>query len=211
MIAGAGAVALAGAMIAPGIASAEGSLGSLGGEPTAGETATYTETGQYEISATPYDNCTVKFEIVDLWTDYPNDGEPNFRADYQVDGEDFTFNEVYRPVVVSNQSIYDAIENRPNSYDIALNTATVNLTEARTVPDSEDVSETAQAPGVEANADGTHTVTFGVYQGPSGNDYTETVQVTVTGCPTTDDDADEGNGSLGSLDLFGSLEGLLPA
>lgn len=208
MLAGAGAVALAAGVIAPGVASAD-SLGSLGSsdEGGSGGTATITVDGRYELSATGNNDCTVDFELNSLWEDYQGtSGGPYFRADYQVDDEDHTFNSVYRPVVVSAQNTYDAITNRDNPYDIGLNTAAVDLTEARTVPDADDISKTVDLPGVAANADGTHEITFGVYQGPNGNDYDKTKTVTVTGCPTAEEEA---FGSLASLDVFGSLGSLL--
>lgn len=206
ILAGAGAVALAAGVIVPGIASADsGSLGSLTGQPTATETGTktFTEPGKYKIAATGYDNCTVKFELNSLYDEYV----PNYRADYRVDAEDTVFNKVYRPVVGSNQVIVDAIKGRDNPYDIALETDTVDLTEARTVPSAADDSETTELAGVAPNEDGKHTVSFGVYQGPEGTSVSpERVEVQVTGCPTTGTGSmDFGSLDFGSLDLFGSL------
>lgn len=213
MLAGIGAVALAGAFVAPGIASAEaagplGSLGSLGSEPEATESGTQviTSDNNFKLSATGYNNCTVEFTLENLRA---SGNTPNWRADYRVDGEDPSMEreirDVYRPVLTNSQETYDAIEKRDNSYDIDLNEVTIDLTADRTVP--VDNTDVAIAPGVAPNADGVHEVTFGVYQGPGlGNDqpeYNAQKTVTVTGCPT-----ESPLGSLGSLDVFGSIEGL---
>ncbi len=218
MLAGIGAVALAGAFVAPGVAAAapSSSLGSLGSSPEATEaevveTETITYEGKFDLTATGYDNCTVTFELTNLWEDYPGTaGGPNWRTDYQVDDEspsiERDIRDVYRPVLTNSQATKNAIDARENPYEIALGETTVDLTAERTVPLSND--DVTTVPGVESNADGEHTVTFGVYQGPGlGNaldEYNDTKSVTVTGCPT----ADDATGSLGSLDLFGSLGSL---
>lgn len=165
---------------------------------------------RYTMTATAYDNCTVAFTLSDDW---PGDYQPNFRADYRV-GEEAPVmpgssrgDETYRPVLGSNQAVADAIENRPNEYNFAANEDTVDLTADRVVPDYENTSEVTTLPGVAPNEDGTHVITFGVYQGPdtaAHGYYSFDTTVTVTGCPTTEDEDD--SGPLGSLDVFGSLE-----
>lgn len=170
---------------------------------------------RYTLSATAYDNCTVEFTLEDQWEEYggpDHDGLPGWRADYQVGDEDPVMvgssrgDSTYRPVVGGNQGIADAIANRDNPYDFDANNALVDLTEDRIVPDGDDVSETVIRDGVEPNDDGTHEVTFGVYQGPNtsaSGQYSFDTTVTVTGCPITEDE--DSSGPLGSLDLFGSL------
>lgn len=169
--------------------------------------------GRYTMTATAYDNCTVSFELVDDW---PDDYTSNWRADYRVNQEDPVMqgssrgDETYRPVLGSNQTIEDAINGRTLPYDFATSEVTVDLTESRTVPDYEDPSKVVALPGVEPNEDGTHKITFGVYQGPSTADsgeYSFNTSVTVEGCPTAEDDGLIGS-VVGSLDVFGSLEGI---
>lgn len=177
---------------------------------------------RYTLSATAYDNCTVAFTLVDGWgDDYPTEGKrAGWRADYRVGAEDAVMPAgssrgapTYRPVVVGNDTIANAVQGRDNPYDIAANKATVDLTKDRIIPDAEDVSQTIIRDGVEPNDDGRHVVTFGMYQGPNtatSGLYSFDTDVTVTGCPTTEDDevddGDEaGKSPLGSLDVFGSL------
>lgn len=178
---------------------------------------------RYTLSATAYDNCTVVFTLEDQWEEYggpDHDGLPGWRADYRVGEEAAVMpagssrgTPTYRPVVVGNDTIANAIKGRDNPYDIAANEATVDLTVDRVIPDAEDVDQTVTRDGVEPNDDGEHVVTFGMYQGPNSaasGQYSFDTDVTVTGCPTTEDDevddGDEaGKSPLGSLDVFGSL------
>lgn len=178
---------------------------------------------RYTLSATTYDNCTVVFTLEDQWEQYggPNsDRLPGWRADYRVGEEDAVLPAgssrgapTYRPVVVGNDTIANAIKGRDNPYDIAANEATVDLTKDRIVPDAEVISQTVIRDGVEPNDNGEHVVTFGMYQGPNtaaSNQYSFDTNVTVTGCPITkDDEVDDGDEAgkspLGSLDIFGSL------
>lgn len=217
----ASATVLGGAAVAN--ASTEDVLGSLdvGGslfpeaeepeadEPEAGETDTVRSEGNYIMTATAFDNCTVQFT---LQTERDED-YGNWRGDYQVNdeppitepGSDPSVGnrgETYRPALGSNQNIEEAID---GTYDFGTRDVMVDLTEERRVPDFAGGAETL--PGVEANENGEHIINFGVYQGPPG--YTEDIyntngSVTVTGCPTTEDEDD--SGPLGSLDVFGSLE-----
>ncbi|WP_024794514.1 hypothetical protein [Tomitella biformata] len=196
LLAGVGAVALAGSLIFPGIAGAA--------EPIV-------EPNRFEIAATDNGDCTATFELTDL-----SDGRSNWRADYRVDGEDANFNisaprPAYRPVVVSNQAIADAIAGRANPYPVAANEATVDLTESRIVPTA-NTDEVKTLPGVERNETGTHEVEFGVYQGGvlhTDDIYQKVVTITVTGCPTTEDGSDSPDSIFGSLG-GGSLGNLLP-
>lgn len=174
--------------------------------------------GRYTLTATAYDNCTVAFELVNDW---PEGYTPNWRADYRVDEEDPVMTgssrggDTYRPVLGSNQKIEDAIQNRANPYDFATGTVTVDLTEARTVPQYDDPSQVKELPGVEANEDGKHEITFGVFQGPNtaaSGEYSFDTTVTVEGCPLANGDDEKDAGLIGSLvgsvDVFGSLEGM---
>lgn len=168
---------------------------------------------RYTMTATAYNDCTVDFTLSDDWENYPVENRlPNFRADYRVGDEAPVMpggsreGPTWRPVLGSNQGIEDAINGRDNPYDFGTNETTVDLTEPRIVPAYEDASETTVRPGVEPNEDGTHVVTFGVYQGPdtaAHGYYSFDTTVTVQGCPTlegdTEDDQDSDNGSLGSL------------
>lgn len=182
---------------------------------------------RYTLSATSYDNCTVVFTLDDQWEQYggpDSDRLPGWRADYRVGEEDAVLpagssrgGPTYRPVVVGNDTIANAIKSRENPYDIAASEATVDLTKDRIVPDAEDINQTVILDGVEANDDGQHVVTFGMYQGPNtaaSGQYSFDTTVTVTGCPITeddevddggDDDGKTGKSPLGSLDVFGSL------
>lgn len=172
--------------------------------------------GRYTLTATAYDNCTVAFELVNDW---PEGYTPNWRADYRVDQEDPVMpgssrgGVTYRPVLGSNQKIEDAIKDREHPYDFATGKVTVDLTETRTVPQYDDPSLVTELPGVEANEDGKHEITFGVYQGPNtaaSGEYSFNTAVTAEGCPLAEDE--EGGAGLigsliGSVDIFGSLEG----
>ena len=170
--------------------------------------------GRYTMTATAYDNCTVAFELVNDW---PEGYTPNWRADYRVDQEDPVMpgssrgDKTFRPVLGSNQKIEDAINDRANEYDFATGEVTVDLTEPRTVPQYDDPSQVKELPGVEANEDGKHEITFGVYQGPNtaaSNEYSFDTSVTVEGCPMVEDDEGFLGSVVGSLDVFGSLEGI---
>lgn len=194
-------MALTGGLIAPGIAgAAEGD-----------STETVTQDGQFEMTATGNDDCTVDFTLTNLYEEYPGTpGGPFWRGHYQVDDEPSNMGDqdspVYRPVLASAQETIDAINGR---YDIEKGAATVDLRDDRVVPTNND--DTVTLPGVTPADGGSHEVSFGVYQGPGGY-YGETKTVTVTGCEG------DGSGSVGSLDIFGSLgdlgagslEGLLP-
>ena len=168
--------------------------------------------GRYTLSATAYDNCTVAFELEDNW---PGEYTPNWRADYRVGKEKPVMpgssrgENTYRPVLGSHDGIEEAIENRGDkAYDFDTGQVTVDLTEPRTVPQYDDPSDVTERPGVEPNQDGTHEITFGVYQGPNTaahNEYSFNTSVTVEGCPTTDDGGLLGS-VVGSVDVFGSLE-----
>ena len=201
-----------------GIASAQSS--SSEAEPNVVDTAEIVMTangnddentdGRYTLSATAYDNCTVAFELTDDW---PGDYQPNWRADYRVGDEPAVMpgssrgGETYRPVLGSHQGIEDAIDGR---YDFDTNTATIDLTEPRTVPLYDDPSEETELAGVKPNEDGKHEVTFGVYQGPNtakSGEYSFDTSVTVEGCPMIEDEGFLGS-VVGSLDVFGSLEGI---
>lgn len=175
--------------------------------------------GRYTMTATAYDNCTVAFELTNDW---PEGYTPNWRADYRIGEEEPVMvgssrgEGTWRPVLGTNPATEAAIEARTNPYDFATNTATVDLTESRIVPKYEDTSQVKTLPGVAENEDGKHEITFGVYQGPNraaSNEYSFDTSVTVEGCPTIEDEVDENNDGLlgsvvGSLDVFGSLEGM---
>ncbi len=203
MLAGIGAVALAGAFVAPGIATAapSGSLGSLGSAAEATETGevSYSPDERVTVTATGYDNCTVDFTL-----EAENSDAINWVADFRVDGEDATlpsdegeFFGVYRPVVTNQEDAATALNEKYGEkygWNVAVGENTVNLDEL----------------GIAPTEDGTHKVTFKMYRGsPAGGwDAVEaegfSEPVTVSGCTTT---AGEGAG-LGSLDLFGSLGSL---
>lgn len=195
------------------------SITVLGGAGTAmaqeTDTATVTSEGNYTMTATAIGDCQVEFTLKSL----RGDDYGNWRGDFQVNEEDpitapgsnpgvGNRGETFRPVIGSHQGIADAIADRENPYDFGAGTVTVDLTAERTVPDFDEPTETMTLPGVEANADGTHTVNFGVYQGPPRYDaeiYNTNGQITVTGCPTTEDDWFGGNLSA---EIFGELENL---
>lgn len=195
------------------------SITVLGGAGTAmaqeTDTATVTSEGNYTMTATAIGDCQVEFTLESL----RGDDYGNWRGDFQVNGEDplaapgsnpevGNRGETFRPVIGSNQSIADAIAERENPYDFGTSTVTVDLTDNRTVPNFDELTETMTLDGVQANDTGTHTVNFGVYQGPPGYDaeiYNTNGQITVTGCPTTDD-APIGDNL--SAEIFGALENL---
>lgn len=204
LLAGAGAVALTGGLIAPGIAAAaeEGSTGAV------------LETDQFRMTATGNDDCTVTFELEGRVEDYQGSVDtPNRRAHYRVGEEGPSMGgdgaPVYRPVLTTAERVKEAIDGRDTPYEIDLDKVTVDLRQDRVVPTNDDDVTTL---GGVTPADGdSHTVFFGVYPGPGGH-YSDMEEVTVTGCE------DAGGGSVGGLDLFGSLselgagslDGLLP-
>ncbi len=206
MLAGIGAVALAGAFVAPGIAAAapSGSLGSLGASPEATEaeatgTVTYSPDERVTVTATGYDNCTVDFTL-----DAKNSDAINWVADFRVDDEDAKidggegeFFDVYRPVVTNQADAAQALNDKYGDkygWDVAVDENTVNLDDL----------------GIAPTEDGTHTVTFKMYRGSPAGGWAAAEEkgwagpVTVTGCTTTGGD----DAGLGSLGLFGSLGSL---
>jgi len=209
MLAGIGAVALAGAFVAPGIASAEaagplGSLGSLGSSNTEGpaapaktDTKSIQPDSRLKVTATAYDNCTVEFNMEA--TDSDN---VNWVVDYRIDGEEATidaegkgeFFDVYYPVVTNQEDVAASLNaGYDGKYDVGVGEKTVDL---------------SQLERIAPTADGSHTVEFKLYRGsPVGgwdaDSARQTGEITVTGCPT-----ESPLGSLGSLDVFGSIEGL---
>ncbi|GAA4820656.1 hypothetical protein GCM10023353_30800 [Tomitella cavernea] len=207
MLAGIGAVALAGAFVAPGVAAAapSGSLGSLGSSGGEGAAPEATETGvvsyspdeRVTVAATGYDNCTIDFTL-----GAKNSDAINWVADFRVDGEDAKidggegeFFDVYRPVVTNQADAAQALNDKYSDkygWNVAVDENTVNLDDL----------------GIAPTEDGTHTVTFKMYRGSPAGGWAAAEEkgwagpVTVTGCETTAGTA------LGSLDLFGSLGSL---
>lgn len=170
-------------------------------------TDTVVSEGNYTMTATALGDCQVEFTL----ESEREDNYGNWRGDFRVNSEDpitdggGSRDEVFRPVIGSNQGIEDAIEDREEPYDFGTGEVIVDLAEERTVPDFEDGAYSL--PGVEPNESGEHTVNFGVYQGPAGyteegNVYNTDGEITVYGCET------EGGLGLGSLDVFGSIENL---
>lgn len=211
----AASAALASATILGGASLAQAQSPSSEPEATVVETVTVSPPVDKAtaLTATSYDNCTVSFTLTSEWGD-----EGNWRADYRVDGEEAVMANGlrndgdgvnYRPALGSHQGIEDAIDGR---YDFDTGETTIDLTEDRVVPSFDDPSnEVVTLDGVAPNADGIHEVAVGLYQGPVTTDYDTMRTVTVTGCPTTaDEDEDEGfiGSVVGSVDVFGSLEGM---
>lgn len=212
----AASAALASATIVGGAGLAQAQSASSEEDASVVGTETIQFDDRFTLIGTAYDNCTVAFKLTSDRTDGVTE---NLRADYRVGGEDSVMDrtdqgvreQVYRPAVVSNETVHKAItEERGNPYDVGLGTTTIDLTEDRTVPDKDDTDNTTVLPGVEPNDTGEHTITFGVYQGSGLNEnnkelYETTEDVVVSGCPITDDGGLLG-GVVGSVDVFGSLE-----
>ncbi|WP_248499710.1 hypothetical protein [Tomitella gaofuii] len=170
-------MALAGGIIAPGIASAA----------DGGTTDSISPDSRVTVSATGNDDCTVDFTLKATDSD-----TANWVADYRVDGEDPTiestgdaFFNVYHPVVTNQKDAAEALNGlEDHDYNVGVNTQQVDLS---------------------SYGPGEHTVTFKLYRGPSagnwGDEEKQTGEITVT-CA---DDQEDGTGSLGSLDVFGSL------
>lgn len=177
-------------------------LGGAGIASAAGASDTITGSDA-KVTATANENCEITFGFVgDTTVDRLK--ELNWVVDYRVDGEEpdiVTKNDdgevdeqlsVYRPVVASNQATVDALVEKYD-YNVKLLDNTVNLNDV-----------------VGANDSGEHTVTFKFYRGSADWQAVDNKgEVTVTGCEKTE----ENNGGLlgsvvGSLDVFGSLEGM---
>lgn len=189
LLAGAGAAALAGGVIAPGIAgAADASTDTISPDDRVSVTATADD-----------DECTVDFVM-----DAIDSENANWVADYRVDEEEPTipsagdpFFHVYNPVVTNQQAAAEALNGMEGQdYKVGVGTATADL----------------RGYGL-----GEHTVTFKLYRGPSAGNWTEDEKQTgsvVIDCPGDEGpDDDTGSlgslgelGDLGSLDLLGSLE-----
>lgn len=187
LLAGAGATALAGGVIAPGIAGA-----------APGDAGTISPDDRVSVTATATAECTVDFEM--NTTDSEN---ANWVADYRVDDEQPTipstgdpFFHLYNPVVTNQQHVADSLNEREGQdYSVGVDDATADL---------------------KGYGPGKHRVTFKLYRGPSAGNWTEDQKQTgtvVLDCPDDETGDDTGGlGSLGelgdpgSLDVFGSLE-----
>lgn len=161
--------------------------------------------GAATVTATANDNCEVTFAFADDIDDDLLDST-NWVVDYRVDGEEPTIPNytdeseedldeqlsVFRPVVASNQGSVDALNDHEQyDYDVDLLDKTVNLNDV-----------------IEPNDSGEHTVTFKFYRGTADWHSEENQgEVTVTGCDTAGGEGLIGS-IVGSVDVFGSLEGM---
>lgn len=178
LLAGAGATALAGGVIAPGIAgAADASTDTISPDDRVSVTANATDA-----------DCTVDFLM-----DADADDDANWVADYRVDDEEPTipnagdeFFHVYNPVVTNQQHVADSLNSMEGQdYKVGVGDSTVDLS---------------------GYGPGEHTVTFKLYRGPSAGSWTEDQKE--TGSVVIDCPGEEGSGSLGSLDELGDLGSL---